>query len=73
MMTSFFSHAGADVGLGLVGVVVALLDSKATSLAPPCFGPRSAPMAPVMAEYMSEPVPAMTRPVKVEALNSCSA
>ncbi|CFW47068.1 Uncharacterised protein [Bordetella pertussis] len=30
-------------------------------------------MAPVMDEYMSEPVPAMTRPVKVEALNSCSA
>ena len=30
-------------------------------------------MAPVMQEYMSEPVPAMTRPVKVEALNSCSA
>ncbi|CKV67515.1 Uncharacterised protein [Mycobacterium tuberculosis] len=30
-------------------------------------------MAPVMAEYMSEPVPATTRAVKVEALNSCSA
>ena len=30
-------------------------------------------MAPVMAEYMSEPVPAMTRAVNVEALNSCSA
>src|SRR5690554_5648478 len=30
-------------------------------------------MAPEMAEYMSEPVPAMTRLVKVEALNSCSA
>ena len=47
--------------------------SKEYSLAPPCFGPRSAPMAPVMAEYMSEPVPATTRAVKVEALNSCSA
>ena len=32
-----------------------------TSLAPPCLGPRSAPIAPVIAEYMSEPVPAMTR------------
>ncbi|MNG00957.1 hypothetical protein D3C84_839150 [compost metagenome] len=30
-------------------------------------------MAPVMQEYMSEPVPAITREVKVEALNSCSA
>jgi hypothetical protein len=30
-------------------------------------------MAPVMALYMSEPVPAMTREVKVLALNSCSA
>ena len=47
--------------------------SNATSLAPPCFGPRSAPIAPVIAEYMSEPVPAITRAVNVEALNSCSA
>jgi hypothetical protein len=30
-------------------------------------------MAPVTAENMSEPVPAMTRAVNVEALNSCSA
>ena len=30
-------------------------------------------MPPVMAECMSEPVPAMTRQVKVLALNSCSA
>ena len=47
--------------------------SKATSFAPPCFGPRSAPMPPVMAEYMSEPVPAITRQVNVLALYSCSA
>src|SRR5471030_20022 len=47
--------------------------SKANSFAPPCFGPLSAPMAPVMAEYMSDPVPAITRAVKVDALNSCSA
>src|SRR5260221_10220073 len=32
--------------------------SKANSLAPPCFGPLSAPTAAVIAEYMSEPVPA---------------
>jgi hypothetical protein len=30
-------------------------------------------MAPPIAEYMSEPVPAITRAVKVDALNSCSA
>ena len=36
------------------GVVVALWISNATSLAPPCFGPRSAPIAPVIAEYMSD-------------------
>jgi len=30
-------------------------------------------MAPVMHEYMSAPVPAITRAAKVEALNSCSA
>src|SRR5258708_30073895 len=40
--------------------------SKATSLAPPCLGPRSAPMAPAMDEYISLPVPAITRAVKVE-------
>src|SRR6218665_1594585 len=47
--------------------------SNAISLAPPCLGPRSAPMAPTMAECMSLPVPAITRAAKVEALNSCSA
>jgi hypothetical protein len=30
-------------------------------------------MPPVMAECMSAPVPAITRQVNVEALNSCSA
>jgi len=33
-------------------------------LAPPCFGPRSAPIAPQMQEYMSVPVPAITRAVQ---------
>ena len=47
--------------------------SIAASLAPPCLAPRRAPMAPVMQEYISDKVPAITRPVKVEALNSCSA
>src|ERR1022692_704362 len=47
--------------------------SIATSLAPPCLGPRRAPIAPQIAECRSEPVPAITRAAKVEALNSCSA
>jgi hypothetical protein len=38
-----------------------------SSLAPPCSGPFSAAMAPVMAECMSERVEAMIRAVKVEA------
>jgi hypothetical protein len=49
------------------------ISSIAASLAPPCSGPRSAPIAPVMAEWKSDSVAAMTRAVKVEALNSCSA
>jgi hypothetical protein len=34
-------------------------------LAPPCFGPAQRADAPVMQEYMSLPVPAITRQVKV--------
>jgi len=51
-----------------VGSAVALLISNATSLAPRVSVPRSAPMAPVMQEYRSDPVPAITRAVNVEAL-----
>ncbi|MNJ78684.1 hypothetical protein D3C77_764980 [compost metagenome] len=47
--------------------------SIAASLAPPCSGPRSEPMAAVTQEYRSDKVEAQTRAVKVEALNSCSA
>ncbi|MCY1449610.1 hypothetical protein D9M71_663600 [compost metagenome] len=47
--------------------------SIAASLAPPCSGPRSEPMAAVMHEYRSDRVDAQTRAVKVDALNSCSA
>src|SRR5271155_2521629 len=43
------------------------------SLAPPWSGPLRAPMAPVMAEWMSASVAAMTRAAKVEALSSWSA
>ncbi len=45
----------------------------AASLAPPCKGPRKAPTAAVTQEYISDNVEATTRPVNVEALNSCSA
>ena len=40
------------------------------SLAPPWSGPLRAPMAPVMAEWMSASVAAMTRAAKVLALSS---
>ena len=39
----------------------------ASSLAPPCSGPLSAPIAPVMALNMSDSVEAMMRAVNVEA------
>ncbi len=42
--------APADVGLRFVRRRIARWTSKENSLAPPCFGPRSAPMAPVSAE-----------------------
>ena len=40
-MTSCRARRSLDVGLGLVGVAIAGWMSCATSLAPPCFGPRS--------------------------------
>ena len=40
---------------------------QASSFAPPCSGPFSAATAPVIAEWMSESVEAMTRAVNVEA------
>ena len=43
------------------------------SLAPPCSGPLSAPIAPTTAEYRSAIVLVITRAVKVDALNECSA
>jgi hypothetical protein len=39
-----------NVALGLVGRAVSPLDLERNSLAPPCFGPRRAPIAPVIAE-----------------------
>ena len=43
------------------------------SLAPPCSGPLSAPIAATTAEYRSVSVEVTTRAVNVEALNECSA
>ena len=43
------------------------------SLAPPWSGPLSAPIAPVIAECMSDSVEAITRAVNVEAFISWSA
>ena len=43
------------------------------SLAPPWSGPLSAPIAPVIAECMSDSVEAITRAVNVDAFISCSA
>ncbi len=47
--------------------------SSTASLAPPCSGPLSAPIAPVTAECRSARVEVMTRAVNVEALKECSA
>ena len=43
------------------------------SLAPPCSGPFSAPIAAVTALCMSDSVEVTTRAVNVEALKLCSA
>ena len=66
-------HLAECLRLPSSGVSKLEISSMAASLAPPCSGPRSAPIAPVTAECMSESVPVMTRAVNVDALNSCSA
>src|SRR5712691_142887 len=43
-------HPAHDVGLGLPGIRVARLHLEANPFAPPCLGPRSAPMPPQIAE-----------------------
>ena len=73
MMTSLFATALADVRLRLVGVVVALLDLEGDLVGAAVLGPAQRADAAGDAEYMSAPVPAITRQAKVEALNSCSA
>ena len=55
-----------------VGRPWALLDLERHPLAPPCLGPRSAPMPPAMALYMSDPARDHAQ-VNADALNSCSA
>ena len=46
---------------------ISSISFQASSLAPPCSGPFSAAMAPVIAECMSARVEAITRAVNVEA------
>jgi hypothetical protein len=43
--------------------------SRAGPGAPPCSGPFSAPIAPVMADTRSEPVDAITRAANVDAFS----
>ena len=43
-------HPGHDVGLSFVRCAVTPLDLMGCPVAPPCLGPLSAPIAPVMAE-----------------------
>ncbi|MCI1710378.1 MAG: hypothetical protein LKM39_08615 [Chiayiivirga sp.] len=66
-------HPRPDVGLGFVGAVVALLMSNRDFVGAAMLGPAQRADRAGDAEYMSEPVPAITRAVKVDALNSCSA
>ena len=68
------ADALADVGLGLVRRRVALLDLAGRLVGAAVLGAaQRADRRRQMAEYMSALVPATTRAVKVEALNSCSA
>lgn len=62
-----------EPGLCPLGAADAPSTSRTFSLAPPCSGPLRAPIAAVMAEWMSEPVETTVRAANVEALNSCSA
>ena len=59
------SASSGDVQFSIISI--------AASFAPPCNGPRSDPIAPVIHECISESVDAHTRAVNVDALNSCSA
>ncbi len=65
--------ATADVRLGLVGRVVALLDLERHLVGAAVLGSAQRADGAGDAEYMSDPVPAITRAVNVDALNSCSA
>ena len=49
------------------------INSIAFSFAPPCNGPLNEPIAATTHECISDIVEAHTLPVKVDALNSCSA
>ncbi|MCY1449887.1 hypothetical protein D9M71_666580 [compost metagenome] len=73
MILSLRSSMRSNSAVASCGFWKRSISSIAASLAPPCSGPRSEPMAAVTQEYRSDRVEAHTRAVKVEALNSCSA
>ena len=63
----------ADVRLGLIRGRVTLLDFESGLVGAAVLGAAQGADGAGDAEYMSDPVPAITRAAKVEALNSCSA
>ena len=66
------TSAGLDrTGADHLSAIVSSMAS-AREGAPPCSGPASAPIAPVSAEPMSEPVDVITREVNVEELKPWS-
>ena len=73
MMSSLLSRVVLTHSSAFAGSSTSSMVCMTNSLAPPCSGPFSAPIAPVIAEYTSERVEVITRLVKVEALKECSA
>lgn len=65
--------AFTDIGLRRVRVRIAILNLERHFVRAAVLGTAQRPDGAGDAEYRSDPVPAMTRAVKVEALNSCSA
>ena len=67
MIFSWRSSRARTYASALVGSPISWAIFIASSLAPPCSGPLSAPIAPVIALNMSDRVEAMMRAVNVEA------
>ena len=74
MITSFAPPRARECQLlGFIGRRIPLLNLQRHLIRSAMLRPFSAPIAPAIAEYISLPVPAITRAVNVDALNSCSA